>query len=367
MMIQKSKLYDGPLVSVIVPVYNAEKQLNRCIKSLVNQSYQNLQILLIDDGSEDGSGRICDEWAKKDGRICVIHQENSGVSSARNTGIENATGKYISFVDSDDFVVENIYDIMVKKAEQTDSDQVCCNIKNFYNGKFVEEEHVFGETTFGLQKKIYENMIVPLLDPEKGNGRECLLQSTCNKIYRRSTILQNNIRFNCKIRYAEDYLFNVNFYRFAVKVSFVREHLYVYDRSTEGSLSKRFRHDAFENSVYIRKIEKEWFPYAWTRQEYAMLILNIQMTYIFNFVSVFGIKGLSKYMKCLYVNQDLREAYKMLPKKGHCYSIPQKAVNSENVKAYIAWGYWVSRTHILKHYIKYIYMKICIRRPQSAV
>ena len=92
------------LVSIIIPVYNVEKYLNKCIESIVSQTYKNLDIIIIDDGSKDSSGKMCDEWANKDNRIRVIHKTNGGLSDARNVGIEHAKGNYISFIDSDDFI-----------------------------------------------------------------------------------------------------------------------------------------------------------------------------------------------------------------------------------------------------------------------
>lgn len=106
------------LVSVIVPIYNVEKFLHRCIESVVNQSYKNLEIILVDDGSKDSCANICDEWVKKDKRINVIHKENGGLSDARNAGIEIATGKYLSFIDSDDYIhrdfIKVLYDLIKK-------------------------------------------------------------------------------------------------------------------------------------------------------------------------------------------------------------------------------------------------------------
>ena len=101
-----------PKISVIVPVYNVEKYLDNCINSIVNQTYDNLEILLVDDGSKDNSGSLCDEWALRDNRIKVIHKQNGGASSARNAGLDAATGEYIGFVDADDYIDIDMYEIM---------------------------------------------------------------------------------------------------------------------------------------------------------------------------------------------------------------------------------------------------------------
>lgn len=110
----------NPLISVIVPVYNIEKYLPRCIESIRKQTYNNLEIILVNDGSTDTSGTICDEFAKKDERIRVIHKENGGSSSARNAGIENAKGEYLGFVDSDDYIESEMYEKMICAIEETD-------------------------------------------------------------------------------------------------------------------------------------------------------------------------------------------------------------------------------------------------------
>ena len=102
-------------VSIIVPIYNVEKYLSKCIESILSQTYKNIEIILVDDGSPDNSPQICDEYAKKDDRIIVIHKANGGVSSARNAGIDIATGKYIGFVDPDDYIENNMYELMVNK------------------------------------------------------------------------------------------------------------------------------------------------------------------------------------------------------------------------------------------------------------
>ena len=102
-----------PLLSVIVPVYNAEKYLDRCVRSIVNQTYKNLEIILINDGSTDRSGAMCDEWADADARIQVVHSENHGVSHARNMGLDLARGDWITFVDNDDWIEPDMYEFMI--------------------------------------------------------------------------------------------------------------------------------------------------------------------------------------------------------------------------------------------------------------
>ena len=120
------------LISVIVPIYNVEEYLPRCIDSIINQTYKNLEIILVDDGSPDNCPKICDEYAKKDTRIKVIHKQNGGVSSARNAGLDNATGSYISFVDSDDWIDQKLYELLVNVATKNQSEMVCSGFVDCY-------------------------------------------------------------------------------------------------------------------------------------------------------------------------------------------------------------------------------------------
>lgn len=119
-----------PLISIIVPVYKVEQYLGKCIQSIIDQTYNNLQIILVDDGSPDNCGKICDDYAKKDSRIEVVHKTNGGLSDARNIGISKANGEYIGFVDSDDYIKESMYEDMYNLIEKSQSDVCICN---FYN------------------------------------------------------------------------------------------------------------------------------------------------------------------------------------------------------------------------------------------
>lgn len=125
------------LISVIVPIYNVEKYLDRCVDSIINQTYKNLEIILVDDGSPDNCPKMCDDYAEKDSRIKVVHKENGGLSDARNVGMEVATGEYVSFIDSDDYVSLDFYETLLETIVDNDSDIVECGVVKFYeNEKF---------------------------------------------------------------------------------------------------------------------------------------------------------------------------------------------------------------------------------------
>lgn len=169
------------LVSVIVPVYNVEKYLEACIISICKQTYQNLEIILVDDGSKDGSGELCDKYAELDKRITVIHRENGGLSAARNSGINNALGKYIVFVDSDDMIHERMIEILYQNLKTHDADISICSHKLIDEDVFCE--NIKNEKLMRPTENIY-------------TGRECIkkfydkdfsvdMVIMCNKLYRK--------------------------------------------------------------------------------------------------------------------------------------------------------------------------------------
>ena len=205
------------LISVIVPVYNNEKFLHRCIQSLVEQEYANIEILLIDDGSSDASPQICDEWAKKDKRINVIHKVNGGVSSARNLGLKECSGKYVCFVDSDDFIDKYFISKMFSKLG--DKDLVFCKM-NIYNNDTKQIT------------KLNENQLDKLIaDKSVKNfyiGRPKLHGSVCRCIFKKDFIFTREKVFNEGIKYCEDLLVMTELILRKPKIDFVNEHLYFY-------------------------------------------------------------------------------------------------------------------------------------------
>ena len=124
---QNAEKLNKDVVSVIIPIYKAEPYLKKCLDSIAAQTYKNLEIILIDDGSPDNCGRICDEYAANDPRVKVIHKQNGGMSDARNTGLDNATGEYLTFIDSDDYVSENFVDTLLNALRDNDADMSVCS------------------------------------------------------------------------------------------------------------------------------------------------------------------------------------------------------------------------------------------------
>lgn len=186
------------LISVIVPVYNIEQYLPACIESILAQTYTNLEIIFIDDGSTDGSGRVCDEYAAKDARIRVIHKPNGGVSSARNVGLDAATGTLIGFVDGDDTIAPEMYQTLYFNMCEFEADIACCGCEVVWHDRV--------ELRNGTGKRLTYDRIQGLKTLLSGR----IEPSLCNKLYR--TRLFENIRLNADIRVNEDLL--INYYLF---------------------------------------------------------------------------------------------------------------------------------------------------------
>ncbi len=185
------------LISVIIPVYNVEKYLNKCISSVINQTIKNIQVILIDDGSTDNSGPMCDEWAKKDKRITVIHQKNQGVSISRNKGIDVSKGKYITFIDSDDYIDTNYFEEMINIAINNNYPDIIkfqsyLEVKNFQKkSKNSVNGYLDLKTDLNTLLKMF------LVNHEFG--------SVCNSFFKKELIKNN--KFNKEFSYGEDYLF----------------------------------------------------------------------------------------------------------------------------------------------------------------
>lgn len=232
------------LVTVIVPVYNVEKFLNKCVDSICRQTYTNLEIIIVDDGSTDNSGCICDELKEKDERIIVIHKMNGGLSDARNAGLEVATGDYIGFVDSDDYIESDMYELLVNNIEEYKADVSCCRYAKVYeDGKRepVGDDHsvtVF-EGLNGLKEYLYGKTLDPFV---------------CNKLYQAYSI-HNKLDRAYYIRFVkgilgEDNPFNADILKNTDKVVIAGEAKYNYLQGRKGAITSRRLSQKKIDSVY---------------------------------------------------------------------------------------------------------------------
>ena len=215
-----------PEVSIIVPIYNSEKYLSRCIDSIVSQTFDNFECILINDGSTDNSPFICDRYSQSDDRLIVIHQKNSGLSVTRNRGMEIARAKYVCHVDSDDYIQNNMCEILVDAANRSDADVVCCGyIENTKVRSLCDKDFIF------RNRDIIK--IVHYLEMRQAFG------NAWNKIYKKSILDTYSIRLPLATdKFGEDMIFNLQYFKH-IKTAYVSSNcLYHYSHDNKSSLAK---------------------------------------------------------------------------------------------------------------------------------
>lgn len=193
------------MISIIVPVYNVEKYLRECLDSILVQTYEDIEIILVDDGSLDGSLKICQEYEKKDKRIIVYHKENSGVSDTRNYGIERASGEYISFCDADDVIAPELYEMLYKAMTKYQVDRVIGG----YMYLFEDKRTVYSKPRISDGRYDSNYILRKMIDDGTLSG--FLFSGVNNSLYKKKIIYENNIRFNTDIKYNEDSLFSLQY------------------------------------------------------------------------------------------------------------------------------------------------------------
>ncbi len=229
-------------ISVIIPIYNVEKYLKRCIESIIKQTYSNLEIILVDDGSPDGCAKICDEYKNKDERIVVIHKKNGGLSDARNAGLKVATGEIISYIDSDDYVDLDMYEKMTKAMEEKNADIVVCGTNIDYEDGHTKVKCEKEEKSFNREEALIEL-----------NSFKSFDMAVWNKLYKREVV--DKIEFPVGKK-SEDYFVMYQYFARAKKVVIINQAKYHYfQRSNSISRGKNVTHDYIEGS----KSQKEFF------------------------------------------------------------------------------------------------------------
>jgi glycosyltransferase involved in cell wall biosynthesis len=249
---------DEECVSVIVPVYNVEQYLEKCVYSIVNQTYKNLEIILVDDGSKDDSGKICDKCATADERISVIHKTNGGLSDARNCGIERATGKWITFIDSDDYISEYYVDELLNVVKKQNADISICDPVHVFNDMKATFEKNTSITCFSSLEAVktiwYQSSFLP---------------SAWGKMYKRA--LFDDVRFTCRVIYEDIDIMHKIFCR-AKKIVYINSKMYAYVHrensiTTQGFSEQQFyileicdkiRDFAFEHTEDVQKAARAY-------------------------------------------------------------------------------------------------------------
>lgn len=280
-------------VSVIVPIYNVEKYIGKCILSIIEQTYKNIEIILVDDGSLDDSGNIADEYAKRDNRIKVIHKANAGVSAARNSGLDAATGDFVCFSDGDDYVMPNYVEHLLKLCLTYHAD-VAYTVDMYTT---FHNEHV-------------ANSQVQVITPEDATENILCYKvpiGVYSKLFNREFLVKNNIRFLEDVYIGEGFNFNTACFQRANKVIKSNERIYFYRRDNEASAMTRFKAakcqmalkaiDIIKENLVLKsaRIENAWtFAYWHTHFDMYCWIVNAKAKK----------ENVELYKKCRYVSQS---------------------------------------------------------------
>ncbi len=237
-----------PQISVIIPVYNVEKYIQDCIESLINQTFHDCEFIFVNDGSTDNSKLIIESYLGKDKRIILLNQENKGVSVARNQGIAIAKGKYIGFVDSDDWVEEDMYQQLYDTIEQFQSDVVLCNMFSYIDGKQYVSKYEFPDNQYlnldFIQNKLWRHLI------EKDD-----LYSSCNKLFKSSIIKEHTIEFPAGNELSEDNVFNLKYFNKIKSFVYIDYTGYHYREVPGSAMRSILKMNYFENILRLYQVD----------------------------------------------------------------------------------------------------------------
>lgn len=244
------------LYSIIIPVYNVENYIERCVDSICNQSIKDIELILIDDGSKDNSGKVCDELAQKDSRIKVVHKENQGCSVARNTGIDFARGKYICFVDSDDEWLPGVLQALTDKIEnEQEYDMLIFGAKVVNRKKELLSYDKPEDSCVYRKKEDVIEFLVKMNPQERGWG----LNYIWNRAYKAEILKDNKIRFEKNLNLGEDFVFNCEVMKKISSLRVIHEAYYCYYKYFENQLTMRFRDNELERRDYIFEKQKDLY------------------------------------------------------------------------------------------------------------
>jgi len=316
------------MVSIIIPVYNAEKYLQRCVESAIGQTYANIEILLIDDGSTDDSGNLCDEYALNDRRIKVIHKKNGGPADARNVGIEYSRGESIFFVDSDDHIAKEALSVLIEGFDKSRADLVLGDFKIENPTEVSSAERGF---IFPSDRELSGDDIVYYVRSylQKPTGYSVFIYAW-GKLFKAKILKENNVRFNTDFRVFEDIAFNFDYLKFVHSAYYIRRHLYnyiAYDNHTTagakifenpvgfkvglGSIASFLKYRNVEDSVVEKEIGNASVHFS----------IRVIMGLIAN--KNIGLRKLYTLLRRMVYDSDIRRALKFYaPTKGDSKIIP---------------------------------------------
>lgn len=239
------------MISIIVPVYNVEKYLDECIQSIHEQTFINWECILVNDGSKDNSALICEKWAEKDKRIRIIHQTNQGVSTARNKGIEQAKGEYITFIDSDDWIDCKYLESLIKPTHKGDTDLCISGLKQ----KYFNDKTLFFQPSFNGSFTLNKDNLNRFIELNK----KYLIYGPVSKLYKKFIIDKYDIKFPIDLSYGEDLIFNYQYLEHVNNITCIDKAFYNYRIIGYGTLSSKLRKDQFNTDYTQWKILNSFY------------------------------------------------------------------------------------------------------------
>lgn len=248
----------SPKISIIVPIYNVEKYLDRCVRSILGQTLKDIEIILVDDGSPDGCPAMCDEYARQDGRIKVVHKKNAGLGYARNSGLDIATGEYVAFVDSDDYVRPEMFGLLYDVAVRNGLDTCYCGFAHHYpDGSIKDKTEVNRYTEFRGRGRV-DSFLLDMVGPEPGYHSDVkYMMCVWKAVYSKAVIDKYEIRFCSERQYvSEDLIFHIDYLSKAEAVGFLPDRLYYYCVNGAVTLSSTYDRDKFGRyKVFLAEVD----------------------------------------------------------------------------------------------------------------
>ena len=237
------------LLSIIVPIYGVEKYINNCIDSILSQTFDDFELILVDDGSIDNCPSICDEYKQKDSRIHVVHKSNGGLVSARKAGIKLASGKYVTYVDGDDFIVPKMYEIMLSKAEEYDADVVICDINCYYNSdkNIMLEQYFDGGYYEGERLDFVKSKYISCKEPFDFG----FLPAVWNKVYKRDLLVSYQEKVDTRLVIGEDAAVFYPLMQDVKKMYYCKGDYLYYYRQVDKSMSREYGIHHLNNICFL--------------------------------------------------------------------------------------------------------------------
>ena len=313
---------DNPLISVIIPIYNNEKYLPQCLESVLNQTYKNLEIICVNDGSTDNSTKTLEKFS--DSRIKIINQENKGLATARNTGLKNSTGEYVYFLDSDDWIDKKLIEITLGAIQNNNADIAMFDAYNVYDNSFVKVKRV-------------SNFINPektkVISYEENNAIRDLQCTAWSKLYHKDFLIKNNLYFPDGMRFGEDVPFWFSLLFKNPKIVFINDFLYFYRKRSSSITAKTSDIIDKQWNVYQECTKINAYTNASKAEQLYILDYNTRMA-VYNYSAINNLslfipyeKGLNNFSK-EYKNFKIMNLYKLrgykLLKTRHLYTIGKK-------------------------------------------